>query len=99
MDSVKFILGGQSYITDQTPNLTLVSLKPATGAPALLVTLEVADSILFQKILGAAEQRSLRIQVRGKELTTELATRSSSLNPSFRGRIVLRQCSPMREAR
>ena len=99
MDTVKLILGSQSYITGQTPDLVLVSLRPATGAPALLVTLEISDSILFQKILGAAEQRSLKIQVRGKELTTELATRSSSLNPSFRGRIVLRQCSPMREVK
>jgi hypothetical protein len=99
LDTVKLIIGNQNYTTGQSPNLDLVGLKPSTGAPALLITLEVADSILFQKILGAAEQRSLKVQVRGKELTTELATRSSSLAPAFRGRIVLRQCSPMRDVR
>ena len=61
-----------------------------------MIALEIGDSVLFQKILGAAEQRSLKVQVRGKELTTELATKTLSLNPAFNGKIILRQISKMR---
>jgi hypothetical protein len=95
--SVKLIIGDQTLLTGQTPNLRLDSVRPSTGAPVLMVGLEISDAILFEKILRAAEQRSLKIQVRGKECTTELATKASSMNPTFNGKIILRQVSRMRD--
>jgi hypothetical protein len=99
LDTLKLSVRDQVFVTDQTPGLHLERLRPSTGAPALMIDLEISDAILFQKIMAAAGQRSLKVQARGKEFACELATRSSSLNPAFKGHLVLRQCSPMREAK
>jgi hypothetical protein len=96
----KLIVGGQEYITGPKSKIKLETVRPSAGNPVLMIGLEVSnDPILFQKLVNAAEQRSLKMQIRGKEFNTELATKTSSPGPEYKGRIVLRQCSKMQDVK
>jgi hypothetical protein len=98
MPQVKLILSGKEYLPGKTPNLKLESLKPGPGAQAILAGLEITGDIdLYRLIVNAAEQRSIRVQLYGREFTAELATKNSHPGPVFSGKIVLRQCSPVRD--
>jgi hypothetical protein len=97
MPSIKLIFAGQEYNTGKDSNLILESVRPAPRGDVLIIAIEVnKDPILFQKLVNAANQRNVKIQVRGKEFSTELATQNSIQGQDFKAKIVLRQCSSMR---
>ena len=97
MPTIKLFFGGKEYILGKDPNLKLESVKPSPRGDALLIGLEVnKDPVLFQKLVDAANQRNVRVQVRGKEFAAEKASQISLPGPDFKSKIVLRQCSSMR---
>lgn len=97
MPTMKLIFGGKEYTIGKDAYLKLDSVKPSPRGDALLIGIEVnKDPILFQKLVDAANQRNVRIQVRGKEFSTELAAQNSFQGPEFKSKIILRQCSSMR---
>jgi hypothetical protein len=94
---LKLIIGGKEYITGDKTNLRLDSLKASPGATAILVVLEVTkDPDFFQKVVNAAEQKNIRVQINGKEFTAEMAMKMSYPGPPFSGKITIRQCTPLR---
>jgi hypothetical protein len=94
---LKLIISGKEYTTGDKTNLRLDSLKAAPGAAALLIVLEVTkDPDLFQRVVNAAEQRNIKVQVNGKEFAAELAMKNSYPGPPFSGKVTIRQCSPLR---
>jgi hypothetical protein len=98
MPTMKLIFSGKEYTVGKNSNLTLDSVKPAPRGDVLLIAIEVTqDPILFQKLVDAANQRSVRVQVRGQEFSTELATQNSIQGQDFKAKVVLRQCSSMRK--
>jgi hypothetical protein len=98
MPPIKLIVGAKEYSTGKNSNLKLDSIKPAPRGDAVLIGIEVTqDPILFQKLVDAANQRSIRIQMRGQQFSAELATQNSFPGPDFKAKIVLRQCSAMRK--
>jgi hypothetical protein len=98
MPPMKLFFGGKEYLIGKDANLKLDSVKPAPRGDALLIGIEVTkDPVLFQKLVDAANQRSVRVQVRGQEFSTELAVQNSFQGPDFKAKIVLRQCSSMRK--
>jgi hypothetical protein len=98
MPQIKLLFSGKEYLIGKTPNIKLESIKPGPGTQAILIGLEVTKDLdLYRLIINAAEQRSIRIQLYGREFTTELATKNAHPGPAFSGKIVLRQCSPVRD--
>jgi hypothetical protein len=98
MPTMKLFFAGKEYTLGKNANLKLESVKPAPRGDVLLIGIEVTqDPILFQKLIDAANQRSVRVQVRGQEFSTELATQNSIQGQEFKAKIVLRQCSGMRK--
>ena len=95
---VKLLFSGKEYLPGKTPGLKLESIKPGPGIQTILVSLEVTrDLEMYRLLVNAAEQRSVRIQVYGREFSAELATKSSRPGTDFSGKIILRQCSPVRD--
>jgi hypothetical protein len=96
----KLIAGGKEYLSGPKSNLHLISMKPVAGINIVMLEIEISkDPILFQKLIAAAEQRNLLVQIRGREFTTELATKKANPGPDFSGRMTLRQNSVMRTVR
>jgi hypothetical protein len=98
MPPMKLFFNGKEYATGKDSNLKLESVKPAPRGDAVLIGIEVSqDPILYQKLVDAANQRNVRVQVRGQEFATELATQNSIQGKEFKAKVVLRQCSSMRK--
>jgi hypothetical protein len=94
---LKLIVGGKEYMTGENTNLRLDSIKPAPGATAILLTLEVTKDVdFFQKLVNAAEQKNVKVQINGKEFAAEMAMKNSYPGPPFSGKVTIRQCSPLR---
>jgi hypothetical protein len=98
MPPMKLIIGAKEYNIGKDSNLKIDSVKPSPRGDALLIGLEVTkDPVLFQKLVDAANQRNVKVQVRGQEFSTELASQNSFQGPDFKAKLVLRQCSTMRK--
>ncbi len=98
LPQIKLIFGGKEYLIGQAPNIKLESIKPGPSKQTILIGLEVIKDLdLYRLMVNAAEQRSIRVQVYGREFTAELATKNAHPGTDFSGRIVLRQCSPVRD--
>jgi hypothetical protein len=98
MPTMKLFFSGKEYTLGKDSTLKLDSVKPAPRGDVLLIGIEVSgDPVLYQKLVDAANQRSVRVQVRGQEFSTELAAQNSIQGQDFKAKIVLRQCSSMRK--
>jgi hypothetical protein len=98
MPPMKLIFGGKEYGTGKDSNLKVEGVKPSPRGDVLLIGIEVSkDPVLFQRLIDSANQRNVKVQVRGQEFSTELATQNSFQGGEFKAKVILRQCSTMRK--